>query len=168
MLMFVPNKPWEWCKHWSNVSLQNLKKDYLQNLKKDYLQIRVSESLWPFQTVMFANRRYCLTRLSFGLNMALQIMKAIIGTVLSEEEKVKEGAFAYFDDIYGNKDIVSPLHIRNKMAQFGSICKDPEQLEDDANHGHLWKARNLAMESWNCGSRTNWHLNRACYFFPMW
>ena len=76
-------KLWEWCQHGPNVSFLDL--------RRAYLQVRVSESLWPFQTVMFAGKRYCLTSLGFGLNMALQIMKAIIGAVLSQEEKVKEG-----------------------------------------------------------------------------
>ena len=58
--------------------------------------------------------------------MAPQIMKAIIGAVLSQEEKVKEGTSAYFDDIYVNEDIVSSLHVKAKLAQFGLICKDPE------------------------------------------
>lgn len=31
-----------------------------------------------------------------------------------------------------NEDIVSPLHVRAKLAQLGLICKDLEWLEDDA------------------------------------
>ena len=81
---------------------------------------------------MFAGRRYCLTRLSFGLNVAQQMMKTIIGAVLSQEEKVKEGVSAYLGNIYGNKDIVLSLHVRMKLAQFGLVCKDLEQLENGA------------------------------------
>ena len=33
-------------------------------------------------------------------------------------------------DIYVNKNIMSSLHVRAKLVQFGSICKDPELLED--------------------------------------
>ena len=72
---------------------------------------------------MFAGRRYSLTRLVFGLNMPPQIMKTIIGVVLSQEEKVKEGVSAYLDDIYVNEDIVLWLHVEMKLAQFGLICK---------------------------------------------
>ena len=32
------------------------------DLAKAYLQVRVEESLWPYQTVMFKGKRYCLTR----------------------------------------------------------------------------------------------------------
>ena len=82
---------------------------------------------------MFAGRRYCLTRLGFGLNMAPQIMKTIIGAVLSQEEKVKEGVSAYLNSIYVNKDIVSLLYVRMKLAQFDLICKEPEWLENGAH-----------------------------------
>ena len=37
---------------------------------KAYLQLKTDKSLWPFQTVVFRNKRYCLTRLGFGLNVA--------------------------------------------------------------------------------------------------
>ena len=65
--------------------------------------------------------------------MAPQIMKAIINAVLSQEEKVKEGTSTYLDDISVNEDTVSALHVKVKLAQFGLICKDPEQLEDGAH-----------------------------------
>ena len=90
------------------------------------------ESLWLFQTVLLAGKRYCLTRLGFGLKVALQTMKAIFNAVLSQEEKVKEGTSAYLDDIYVTEDIVSSLHVKAKLNQFGLICKDPERLEDGA------------------------------------
>ncbi len=56
------SKLWEWRQLGSNVSLLDL--------RKAYQQVRVSETMWPFQTVVFAGRRYCLTRLGFGLNVA--------------------------------------------------------------------------------------------------
>ena len=79
---------------------------------------------------MFAGKRYCLTSLGFGLNVAPEIIKAVINAVLSQEAKVKEGISVYLDDIYMNEDIVSSLHINAKLAQFGLICKEPERLED--------------------------------------
>ena len=39
------------------------------------------ESLWEFQTVLIRGKRYCLTRLEFGVNVTLLIMKSIIKTV---------------------------------------------------------------------------------------
>ena len=51
----------------------------------------IATNHWMYKSiVMFANRRYSLTRLGFGLNVALQIMKLIISAMLSQEKKVKE------------------------------------------------------------------------------
>ena len=86
--------------------------------------------LWPFQTVMFAGKRYCLTSLGFGLDVAPQIMKASINAVLPQEEKVKDMISVHRDDICVNEDIVSSLHVKAKLSQFGFICKEPERLED--------------------------------------
>ena len=41
------------------------------DLRKAYFQVHVHRSLWPFQTVMVKEQRYCLTRMGFGLNVAL-------------------------------------------------------------------------------------------------
>ena len=112
----------KWCQLGSNVSLLDL--------RKAYLQVRVSETMWPFQTVVFAGRRNCLTRLGFGLNVAPQIMKTIDNAVLSQQETIKEGTSAYLDDIYMNEDVVSSSRVRSQLAKFGLICKDPERLED--------------------------------------
>ena len=116
------NKLREWRQLGSNVCLLDL--------RKAYLQVRVSETMWPFQTVVFAGRRYCLTRLGFGLNVAPQIMKTIINEVLSQQETIKEGTSAYLDDIYVNEDVVSSSRVRSQLAKFGLICKNPERLED--------------------------------------
>ena len=57
-------------------------------------------------------------------------MKAIINAVLSQEQKVKDRISVHRDDIYVNEDIVSSLHVKAKLSQFGLICKEPERLED--------------------------------------
>ena len=53
----------DWRKKGSDVSVLDL--------RKAYLQVHVHRSLWPFQTVMVKGQRYCLTRMGFGLNVAL-------------------------------------------------------------------------------------------------
>ena len=58
----------EWSQQGTNVAVLDL--------AKAYLQIRIHDSLWPYQTVIFKGRRYCLFCLGFGLNVALVIMKA--------------------------------------------------------------------------------------------
>ena len=153
----------EWCQHESNISLLDL--------RRAFLQVWVSESLWPFQTVMFAVRIYCLTRLDFELNVASQIMKTIIGAVLSQEEKIKEVGFAYLNNIYVNKDIVSSLHVTMKLAQFGLICKDLKRLENDicvlglVVHGEQgtlqWRQGTVVPEVLDI-------LTRHAVFFPIW
>ena len=52
-----------------------------------------------------------LTRLSFGLNITLQIMKTNVSAVLSQEETVEKATLAYIDDIYINKDVSPASHI---------------------------------------------------------
>ncbi|GAB1604160.1 uncharacterized protein LOC115211658 [Argonauta hians] len=104
----------------------------LLDLRKAYLQVRVDESLWPFQTVMYKGRRYCLTRLGFGLNVAPMIMKAIVNTVLQQERGIDEATSAYIDDIYVNESIASAVRVREKLAEFGLVCKDPEYIKNGA------------------------------------
>ena len=88
----------EWCQKGSNVALLDL--------KRAYLQISIHESLWPFQMIMIKGKRYCLTRLGFGLNVAPLIMIAIIKTVLMQDESTVKATSAYVDDIYVNEDIM--------------------------------------------------------------
>ena len=89
----------EWRKQGVNVSVIDL--------EKAYLQIRIHHSLWPYQTIVFKGRRYCLTHLGFGLNVAPLIMKAVLKCVLSQDSVVKAGTSAYIDDILLNEDIVT-------------------------------------------------------------
>ena len=114
----------EWRQKGANVSLLDL--------RRAYPQVRVHETLWPYQTVKIDGKRYCLTRLGFGLNVAPLIMKAIVSAVLSQEEAVGRSAFAYIDDIYVNEDIVPVTRVREHLAQFGLKCKDPERLKEGA------------------------------------
>ncbi|CDW61080.1 hypothetical protein TTRE_0000950401 [Trichuris trichiura] len=102
------------------------------DLKKAYLQVRVEKSLWPYQTVMFRGRRYCLTRLGFGLNVAPTIMKAIVGLVLSLASDVSKGTSAYLDDILVDESIVSAHAVRKHLARYGLECKSPEKVSEGA------------------------------------
>ena len=114
----------KWQQKSSNVSLLDL--------KRAYLQVRVQKTLWPFQTVKIGGQGYSVTRLGFGLNVAPLIMKAIVSTVLSQDEAVGHTASAYINDIYVNEDVMPATHIREHLARFGLECKDPERLEDGA------------------------------------
>ena len=76
------------------------------DLRKAYLQLKTDKSLWPFQTVVFQNKRYCLTRIGFGLNVAPMIMKSVVSAITDQDELVKSGTSAYVDDIFVDENIV--------------------------------------------------------------
>ena len=82
------------------------------DLRKAYLQLKTDKSLWPFQTVVFRNKRYCLTRLGFGLNVAPMIMKSVVSAVIDQDELVKKGTSAYVDDIFVDKSVVSLDYVK--------------------------------------------------------
>ena len=108
----------EWRQKGSNVSLLDF--------KRAYLQVRVQKTLWPFQTMRIHGQRYCLTCLGFDSNVAPLIMKAIVSTLLSQEDALGHTASAYIDDIYVNEDVMPVTRIRECLARFGLECKDPE------------------------------------------
>ncbi|KFD49845.1 LOW QUALITY PROTEIN: hypothetical protein M513_09312 [Trichuris suis] len=102
------------------------------DLRKAYLQVCVDRTLWPYQTVVVKDRRYCLTRLGFGLNVAPMIMKAVISRVLSLDPDIQKGTSAYIDDIFVNENVVSANHVIQHLAKYGLSCKVPERVADGA------------------------------------
>ena len=125
------------------------------DLKTAYMQIHVHESLWPFQTVMYRGRRFCLTRLGFGLNIAPGVMKTVIAKVLEQDQSIHAAASPYVDDIYVNNDIVSAERVRNHLSCFGLLCKPPESVADGARVLGLWV--------WGEGKTLRW---RRCNDMP--
>lgn len=110
---------------------------------------------------MFSNRSYCLTTLGFGLDVAPHIRKALLNSVSYQEHTVKEVPSSYLDDIYVNVDIISPLHIRAKLAQFGLICK-------------TWNSWKMAPVYWTwmlevskepCNGNAELRFNKTSHFF---
>lgn len=89
------------------------------DLAKAYLQIWICDSLWPYQTVNFRGKRYCLTRLGFGLNVAPLIMRAVLECVLSQDPVVRKGTSAYVDDILVNEDVVSAKYVEQHLEKYG-------------------------------------------------
>lgn len=126
------------------------------DLKTAYMQIRVDRSLWPFQTVIFRGRRFCLTRLGFGLSIAPAVMKAVLSAVLSQDPAVKEGTSPFVDDIFVNEDVVKASTVRDHLRNHGLICKPAERVSDGARvlglsvkaaEGRLaWKRSNVIPE----------------------
>ncbi|XP_045101302.1 uncharacterized protein LOC123498201 [Portunus trituberculatus] len=105
----------KWRRHGENVSVLDL--------RKAYLQVRVDQQLWPFQTVMVRGRRYCLTRLGFGLNIAPQVMKAVVKTILAQDSKIEQAVLPYVDDLLVNEDLVSAEQLR-----VNAVAAPPKQV----------------------------------------
>lgn len=102
------------------------------DLKKAYLQIAVSPELWPYQTVKFKGRLYCLTRLGFGLNVAPMIMQSVLEAVLQRDPVVRMGTSSYVDDVFVNESVVSVATVVNHLGKYGLACKPAERLKDGA------------------------------------
>ena len=114
----------EWRRLGTNVAIVDL--------RRAYLQIRVHESLWSYQTVIFRGQRYCLTRLGFGLNVAPSVMKSVVTAVLAQDETVDSATSSYLDDIFVNEDVVSVQCVENHLLRYGLECKPAERVADGA------------------------------------
>ena len=62
--------------------------------------------------VIFEGKRYCLSRMDFGLNVAPSIMRAIVEAAPSKDDAVRQAASAYIDDVFINEDIVSATRVK--------------------------------------------------------
>ena len=78
--------------------------------------------------VKIKGKRYCLTRLGFGLNIAPQVMRSIVKAVIEQDETVNGATSSYIDDIFVNESVCSAAQMKTHLELFGQICKDPEQL----------------------------------------
>ena len=123
------------------------------DLRRAYLQIRVHESLWSFQTVIFRGQRYCLTRLGFGLNVAPGVMKSVFTAVLTQDETVDRATSSYLDDIFVNEDVVSDQCVENHLLRYGLDCKPTERVADGA--------RVLGLDVWGERGELRWKRNNA-------
>ena len=77
------------------------------DLRQAYLQIHIERSLCPFQSVEIKGTRYCLARLGFGLNVASNIMTAIMNAVRAQDENVQKATSSNIDDVFVNERILS-------------------------------------------------------------
>ena len=123
------------------------------DLRRAYLPIRVHESLWSYQTVIFRGQRYCLTRLGFGLNVAPSVMKSVLTAVLTQDETVDRATSSYLEDIFVNEDLVSVQCVENHLLRYGLECKPAERVADGA--------RVLGLEVWGERGELRWKRNNA-------
>ena len=111
----------DWRRMGSNVTLIDL--------RKAYLQLHVQQDLWRYQVVRYKGNTYCMTRLSFGLNVAPKIMSAVLNKVLSMNKLVSSGTDSYVDDIIVNEDIVSSETVLDLLQEYGLDAKSPVLLD---------------------------------------
>ena len=135
----------EWRRLGNNVAIVDL--------RRAYLQIRVHESLWSYQTVIFRGQRYCLTRLGFGLNVAPSVMKSVLTAVLAQDETVDRATSSYLDGIFVNEDVVSVQYVENHLLRYGLECKPAERVADGA--------RVLGLEVLGERGELRWKRNNA-------
>jgi len=128
------------------------------DLRRAYLQVYVHESLWPFQTVIFRGRRYCLTRLGFDLNVAPSIMKAVLAKVSAQNDVIQQATSPYLDDIFVNESVASAHRVENHLSRFGLVCKPAEQLVSGA--------RVLGLDVWGEQGRLLWKSGNALGEIP--
>ena len=121
--------------------------------RRAYLQIRVHESLWPYQTVIFRGQKYCLTRLGFGLNVAPSVMKYVLTAVLTQDETLDRATSSYLDDIFVNEDVVSVQCVEDHLLRYGLECMPAERVADGA--------KVLGLEVWGGGGELRWKRNNA-------
>ena len=114
----------------TDVCVQKLKEWWLQgsdiavlDLRQAYLQIHIKRSVWPFQTVEIKRTKYCLTRLGFGLNVALNIMMAIMNAVRAQDKNIQYATSSYIDDIFVNESIMSSQVVKRHFGHFGLTYK---------------------------------------------
>ena len=128
----------------------------LIDLRKAYLQIHVHQSLWTYQTVVFRGKRYCLTRLGFGLNIAPLVLKKVLSRVLSWNEEINKATSSYLDDILVDESVTSAADVESHLIRHGLLCKPPEQVYEGARvlgirvwgeqHGLVWGRDNKVGE----------------------
>lgn len=134
----------EWWKKGSDISVLDL--------WNAYLQLRVHQFLWPYKTVIIEVRRYCLTRMCFGLNVVPSIMRVIMDAVLSNNEIIHWTTWAYIDDIYINENVASAGSMKQHLVNFGLVSKKLEWLNDGARVLGLqvWRECNTLWRKWAC------------------
>ncbi|KAK4294952.1 hypothetical protein Pmani_032459 [Petrolisthes manimaculis] len=130
----------------------------LIDLRKAYLQIHVHSSLWKYQTVVFHGRRYCLTRLGFGLNIAPLVLKKVLSRVLSCDEKVNSATSPYLDDILVDESKVTAAEVESHLRRFGLLCKPPESVQAGA--------RVLGIRVWGERNRLVWRRDNEIGELP--
>ena len=103
------------------------------DLRRPYLQVRVHRSVLLFQTVMIKGRRYCLTRLGFGLNEDPKIMSAIMNLVMAKDEGNSKGNVILHWRCLRHENVASSRGVKEYLERFSLVYNGPEPLQIGAN-----------------------------------
>ncbi|KAI0980436.1 hypothetical protein GJ496_007164 [Pomphorhynchus laevis] len=82
-----------------------------------------------YQIVKYKGRNYTLTRLGFGLNVALKIFVSILRHVLALDPLVECSTRFYMNDILVTNARVSNVHV-SILARYGLECKHAVPLAE--------------------------------------
>ncbi|KAF0297012.1 hypothetical protein FJT64_005559 [Amphibalanus amphitrite] len=102
------------------------------DLRKAYMQLRLDRRLWPYHTVRVRGQLHCLQRMSYGLNVAPNIMRSVVRTILEQNEAVSRGVLPYVDDLLVNEDVISAEQVAEHFSRYGLVCKPPQRPADGA------------------------------------
>ncbi|XP_065182544.1 uncharacterized protein LOC135813373 [Sycon ciliatum] len=94
----------------------------LLDVRKAYLQIRVEPELVRYQTVLWQGKRYVMTRMGFGLNIAPKFMDIVIQWILQGFPMADN----YVDDIRVPRNNVPAVAAR--LLEFGLPTKPAEPM----------------------------------------
>jgi hypothetical protein len=72
-----------------------------------------------------------MTRLGFGLTVALKILTHVLRKVLFMVKDVAAASDSYVDDIIVNNDLVSNEHAIKQLERYGLEPNEPESLEGE-------------------------------------
>ena len=89
---------------------------------RPFLLVVLADSSFPWTTV--------LTRLGFGLNIAPLVLKKVLCTVLSWDERIDRATSPYFDDILVDESIASSVKVETHLRRHGLACKQTERVSE--------------------------------------
>ena len=108
--------------------------------------------------VEYKQKKYCLTRLGFGLNVAPKIMTSIVNKVLSLDSTIAAGCDSYIDDIIVNEDVVSSLKVVDHLKSFGLLSKPPVPIKE---------ARVLGLRLYESNGKLKWKRDNKIEPLPI-
>jgi hypothetical protein len=102
----------------------------LVDISKAYMRIRVKESLTYYQCFILPwteQKFFRLTRLGFGINIAVKTLRVILHYILDEEGIDRSVLIPFVDDMPCPKNLVAKL--RDAVRRNGFDIKEPEEMD---------------------------------------